>query len=217
MKSNNSKNVFWEALLITIFVFILGFSIGTYFEKARVNDLNEFYSTSEINLVDGLALMNLIPEVELEDDCEVLKKVNLNFADKIYREAKLLEQYEEAEKIGESLKILHRKYDLLRTFVWMNSFEVLDSCKGSNEEFHVVVYLYEYNTEDLAKKATQNVWSRILGELKSIKEDEIVLIPIAVDNDLDSLNLLLSQYDIKKYPVVIIDNKIVVDELKSVK
>lgn len=217
MKSNNSKNVFWEALLITIFVFIVGFSIGTYFEKARIDTLNDFYSVSEINLVDGLALMNLVSEFNLDESCDSLKKVNLNFADKIYHEARLLEQYEEAEKIGGSLKVLHRKYDLLRTFVWMNSFEVLESCKNSEEDFSVVVYLYEYNTDDLAKLATQKVWSRILGELKNLRQDEIVLIPVAVDNDLDSLNLLLSQFKIEKYPAVIINNKIVLTELKSVK
>lgn len=216
MKSNNSKHVFWQALLITIFVFILGFSIGNYFERARLDTLESFYTVSEINLVDGLALMNLIPQYQIEESCEILKQINLNFADKIYYEAKLLEKYEEAEKIGESLKVLHRKYDLLRTFVWINSFDALKACENSDISYNVIVYLYEYNTQDLAKLATQRVWSRILGDLKYSLGDEIVLIPIAIDNNLDSLDLLLSKFEIEKYPAVIINNDFVLVDLKSV-
>ena len=50
------------------------------------------------------------------------------------------------------------------------------------------IYLYEYETEDLIKKATNRVWSKILFDLKQEMKDKIILIPIAADSDLTSLN-----------------------------
>ena len=60
------------------------------------------------------------------------------------------------------------------------------------------------------------MWSRILFDLKQKKGDEIILIPIAADSNLASLDSMTEKFEIEKYPVVIIDNKEVVYELSSV-
>jgi hypothetical protein len=46
--------------------------------------------------------------------------------------------------------------------------------------------------------------------------NKIILIPIAVDTDLTSLNFLISRYDISEYPVVIIDEHIISQKPSSV-
>ena len=43
-----------------------------------------------------------------------------------------------------------------------------------------------------------------------------MLIPIAADNDLPSVELLANRYGIKDLPVVLIDEKIKIEELTSV-
>lgn len=207
----SKKHVFWEALLVAILVFGLGLLFGSAFESLRIDKLNDYYSQSEVSLMDIVAL-NSLNDLK-SSNCEILTNSNLEFADKIYEEAKLLEKYDSSERLSDSLWNIHKKYDLLRTFLWINNIKVLDKCKNN---FHSLVYLYEYKSTDLAKQATQSVWSKILFDLKQQEGRSIVLIPIAVDSNLTSLNSLIKPMNITKYPIVIIDNKYFISELNSV-
>lgn len=206
----NPKNVFWEALLLTIIVFIFGMLLGVVFESRKVDKINEYYLKSEIFLMDVLALNNMI---DLENNsCDELILHNINLADRIYEEAYLLEKYEDAKKISDTIRFTHQKYDIARTFLWINNMKVIEKCE---KNFHSVVYLYEYETKDLAKKATQKIWSKILFDLKQEKGNEIILIPIAVDSNLASLDSLIEEFNLSNFPVVIIDDEHVIEELSS--
>jgi len=207
----NPKNVFWEAFLLAVIVFAIGFLLGSAFEENRLEDINEFYSKSEVSLMDVLAL-NSLTEVE-DSSCGMLTASNIEFADKIYEEARLLERYDASERLSDNFKLAHQRYDLLRTFLWINSMKIEEKCEN---DFSSVVYLYEYETDDLTKKATQSVWSKILFDLKQKKGNEIVLIPIAGDTDLSSLNSLKERFNISELPVVIVNNEHVIRELGTV-
>jgi hypothetical protein len=216
------KHVFWEALLLTVVVFFLGLLIGVAFEAGRVDEVNKYYAVSEISLMDVLALNDLVNlqaetpnHTDIGAGCMGLIDSNLLFADRIYEEARQLERYDSAGRITEDIKLAHRKYDLMRTFLWINSIRTFNTCSGQTN-FNVVVYLYEYETRDLTKKATQSVWSKILFDLKQEVAGDIVLIPIAVDSNLSSLDYLLSDYNIEEYPVVIVNNRYVISDLTSV-
>ena len=203
----NKNSVFWQALVVTIIVFIIGIFLGISYEGRKLEEIDDYYILSEIFLMDSFALSKLV-DVENTSlaDCEFLIDKNIEFADKIYNEAYLLEKYEESGKLSESLKILHKKYDLMRTLLWINFRNIPDMCK---KDVSVVIYLYEHETKDLAKKATNEVWEKVLFELKQEVQNRIILIPIAADSNLTSLNLLLLKYDIQEYPVVIIDEHII--------
>ncbi|MGD9276872.1 MAG: hypothetical protein PVJ67_06905 [Candidatus Pacearchaeota archaeon] len=205
----SKKHVFWEALFVTVVIFVAGLLFGFALESSRLSEINNFYTQSEITLMDIFAFNNLL-EVE-KVDCETLTKENINFANRIYEEAKLLSQYEEVEKLTESTKFAHKRYDLMRTLLWINTIKTEKECGKS---INTIIYLYELETEDLAQKATQNVWSKILLDLKEKQGNNILLIPIAADNDISSLKTLLEKYPIERYPVVIINNK-VISELKT--
>lgn len=206
----SAKNVFWEALLVTATVFFFGIILGMAFENSRADKIDDYYTISEISMMDILALNDIMQMENIS--CENLVQANIDFADRIYEEAKLLEKYEAAGKISDDFKLAHKKYDLMRTFLWANSIKTFDKCKNG---FNSVVYLYEYETEDLGQKATQNVWSKILGDLKEEVGGQVILIPIAVDSDLVSLNLMTRDFNISEYPVVIINNKHVITELSN--
>jgi hypothetical protein len=202
------KHVFWEAFLVSIAIFLIGLFFGMMVETIKSNTMNDFYTNSEVSLVDGLAISQLSTA---EFDCNSLREYNIEFADKVYQEAKTLEQYEESGKLTDSLKVLHKKYDLLRTLSWMSNTNSIKQCNN----YDLVVYLYEYDTENLEKRATQNVWSKILLEVKQNKED-LVLLPIAVDQNITSLDLLVDDYGVTKFPTLIINNDKVINELDSV-
>ncbi len=203
----NTKSVFWQALILTAIIFVIGIFLGIAYEGRKIGEINDYYVLSEIFLMDSFALSKLTDVMNTGSvNCGVLIDKNIEFADKIYDEAYVLEKYEESGKLSEELKIIHRKYDLLRTLLWINLLDIPDKCK---ENVSVVVYLYEYETEDLTKRATNKVWEKILFDLKQEMGNKIILIPIAVNSDLASLDMLLSKYDIPKYPVVIIDEHVV--------
>jgi hypothetical protein len=205
------KHVFWEALLATILIFSLGLILGVAFENSRQDKINSYYEISQLSLMD---MMNLGEIVSIDQNsCDDLISSSLNFADRIYEEARLLEDYGKAERLTEESELTHKRYDLLRTLLWINSLKVQRKC-GDN--FSTVVYLYNYKTQDIEEKATQVVWSRLLQDLKEEKGKDIVLIPIAVDSELASLDTLLQGFDIPKYPAVIINEVYVITEIESV-
>ncbi len=207
----NRKRVFWEALLLTVVVFLFGLLIGIVYESSKSSDMNEYYSVSELSLMDIFALNSLV-NVDSED-CLILTESNLDFADRIYEEAKTLAKYEAAGKITKEIEIVHKRYDVLRTFLWINTIKTSEKCE---KDYSTVVYLYEYSSDDLTKKAEQNVWSKILSDFKEQEGGGILLIPIAADSNLTSLDSLISKFKITEYPVVIIDEKYVIKDLSSV-
>ena len=202
------KHVFWEALIMTIVIFLAGIFLGILIETSNSSKISNLYLRSEISLTDAMTTLRLTEDFSF--NCDVIKQNNINFADQIYKEAKLLEDYEESGKLTDSMKLLHRKYDLLRTLLWTSNQKSLERC----DNYNLIVYLYEYETEDIAKKATQNVWSKIIFDVK-IQNEDTLLLPIAVDQNLTSLNLLIDEYNVTQFPALIINNEKVLYDLEN--
>ena len=203
----SSKKTFLEVLIISLCIFLLGLLLGTLYENNNLEKVNQFYLSSEISLSDQLALLQLD-----NVSCDTLKQNNINLADNIYADALVLQNYEESGKLTDTLKLVHKKYDLLRTFLWINNYQIFDKCE---HDFDLVIYLYEYDTENLEEIAEQETWSKVLEELKSMQGNSMVLIPIAANMNISSLDMILTSYEIPSYPAVIINNKDVITELKS--
>ena len=56
----DKKRVFWEALILTALIFLLGFLAGLIFENKRVEVIEEYYIQSENSLMDIFALNNFV-------------------------------------------------------------------------------------------------------------------------------------------------------------
>jgi len=204
------KHVFWEALLVAILVFGLGIILGVYLEQIRTDQADLIYYQSEVSLFDSLAWINLMDSLEFSS--AELVQANLDFADKIYDEARSLEKFDDANKVTQSLKMVHRKYDLQRTVLWMNTIKLKQRASGIND----LVYFYIYDTEDIELKAKQIVFSRVLGDLKQKKGNDFVLIPIAVDSDIASLNYLLDFYNVEIFPSILVNEETLITEVPTV-
>jgi len=210
-KLKNKKHVFWQAFFLTLLFFFLGLVLGVYLEQLRTDNANVVFYQSEVSLYDSFALGNLLDNPLVS--CEDLIGASVSFADKIYGEARELEKFDSSNKITDSLKIIHRKYDLLRTLLWMNVIDIKENCENVN----TVVYLYAYDAEDIQIRSNQLVWSRILQDLKDKRGNDIILIPIAVDQELVSLDYLIQTYEVREFPAVILNEKDVFYDLKTVK
>jgi len=211
----SQKNVFWEALLVTLFIFGIGVLLGVILENWRTSEISDLYQRSEVELLD-IRLQNEIYS-KGEFNCEFAIQENLKFADQIYEEAKILEKYENARRLTKNLIIQHKKYDLLRAMLFMNSIEIRQNC---NFSYHNVVYFYlaEYDNPRLDLKAKQQTFSKLLSELKQKQGENVLLIPIAANKDVSSINILLNQYNISRedLPLILIDEEIKITELQNV-
>ncbi len=204
------KSVFWQALLATIIVFNLGIFLGYMMEASRVDKISEMALQSELRLLDlemQLDLASLGGNI-----CSVISENLAGFADKIFEESKVLDRYEAANKISSAIANEHRKYDALRAFLWVNAIRAKKQCYAN---FTTIVYLYQYNEPSIETKARQRVFSSVLGDVKQALGNKVILIPLAADNNIETIDILRRVYNVTSYPAVLIDEKKVVTELKT--
>jgi len=211
MKSQ--KNVFWQALIITIIIFGIGIYFGIYIEDIRTNKINQLYQNSEIDILDVRLQSEIYSSGEF--NCELAISENIKFADRVYEEAKKLNKFEKASRLTESIKLQHKKYDLLRFIILLNSIKIKEKCINS---YYEVVYLYDYHETSLEIKAKQEVFSELLKQLKNKKKNEILLIPISGDEEIGALKLFLERYKIteEELPIILINRRIKTNKVQNI-
>ncbi|PIN90519.1 hypothetical protein COU60_01720 [Candidatus Pacearchaeota archaeon CG10_big_fil_rev_8_21_14_0_10_34_76] len=204
-----NKHVFWQALVFTIIIFVIGLIFGFFIESYLAGQIEYSLAKSEINLLDEQVRIRAIGGFDI--DCDKSKRGLFEFADRIYSEAlKLEEQSSSSQFDKETFDLLHKRYDLLRTMLWVESNEIKELC-GDN--FHTLTYLYESETTNTGVRAKQLYFSRLLAEIKDEHPEDILLIPIAIDTGLSSLEMIIENYEITDFPVVVINGEIKVSEV----
>jgi len=192
---------FLYALIITLVVFNLGIFFGYKLETSRINQISDWAFQAELETLDQQAQAGAF-DVVGDLNCTKLIDGNIAFADRIYQEALKIDDYEKANRFNNDITLQHKRYDLLRTLFWMNSIKIKNKC---NADYHTVVYIYQYNAPSLDTKSKQSVFSNKLGELKNKYGDKIMLIPIAGDNDILSIELLKDKYSVTELPVILVE------------
>ena len=210
MEMKSQKYNFLYALIITILIFNFGIFMGYKLETSRLDKINDFSLLAEIELLDQKVQSDALSMMDL--DCDLLVQENIIFADKIFEDAKKIQNYENANRMNNEITILHKKYDLLRALFWMNSLKVQKKC---NSDYHNVVYFYDYDAPTLDQKSRQRFFSNLLGELKSEEKGKVMLIPMAGDLDAGSINLLMDKYGVESLPAILIDEKVVLTDVES--
>ncbi len=198
----SSKHAFWQALIVAVAVFGVGIVAGFFLESYRADAVKLTLLDSEIRVLDEQLRQRALEQQNAS--CALAEQSLLDFADRIYLEARELESYDSASKFSKSFDILHRRYDLLRTLLWQDSIQLRERCALS---FHTLVYLYEYDPEDIEMRARQSYYSRMLIEIKERYGGDILLIPIATNMDLSSVDALLTTYNISESPAIFIDDR----------
>ncbi len=204
----NSKHALWMALVFTIIIFIIGVALGFFLEQSRANQFSSDVTKSEVNLLDEQIMNKAITDGSIS--CGVAINSTFSFADRIYAEAATLENYDSASEFTSDLREIHMRYDLLRMLLWNEATGLKQNCNAS---FHTVVYLFDYQTTDTSLLAEQDTMSKLLLDMKQKYPNQILLIPIAANLNLESVNLVLQSYKIQKEPVIIIDNNQTIDHL----
>jgi len=206
------KDVFWKAGIITAIVFILGVSLGSFLESSRIKDIREEYKVVEVQWADA-KLQSSYFQVLKPEFCDSAIKENLNFADRIYNEGLKIERYENANKLNDENQLLYEKqrYALLKTEFWLNSIYLKEKCKAS---YTNVLYFY-LDKPSLIEKPKQDTISLILKDLKDKYGEKMMLIPIPLDLNLVTINVIKSTYNLTVSPTILINEKIKLEDLHS--
>ncbi|MBD3252701.1 hypothetical protein GF386_03150 [Candidatus Pacearchaeota archaeon] len=209
----SQKHVFWQALLVTVLIFSLGLIMGFILENWRTSKISFLSEKSEIDLLDAKLLNDIYSREDF--NCQIATEENLNFADRIYQEAKILDRYESASRLTESIQLQHKKYDILRAMLLLNSIKVQEKCGNPYNE---VVYFYSYEEEDITRRAKQNVFSKLLKEVKDRKGSDVLLIPIAGNIGSPSISLLMDRYNVSEedLPIILINRDIRVSDVENI-
>jgi len=209
----SQKHAFWQALLVTILIFGIGILLGFILENWRTSKIDLLAQESEIDLLDIKLQSEIYSESDF--DCGSAVEENINFAERVFEEAKLLEKYDSASRLTEDVKIQHKKYDVLRAMLLLNSQRIKERC---NAEYYEIVYFYQFNEPSLDTKSKQNVFSKMLMDFKERKGSEVLLIPMSGDNGVVSINLIMESYGIsvKDLPVIVVNGELKIKEIMSV-
>ena len=206
----SNKHPFWQALISAILIFGIGLLVGLYIENYRNQGVENNYIESEINILDSQILGTLGSKVEVP--CDIRKESLINFADKIYLEANQMEDLDASSQLTTSLEVIHKKYDLLRIILLMETIDFKSSC---NQSLNNLVYIYQYKDPSIKVKSDQVVFARKLNDIKQKYGSEIILIPFAGDLNLTSIDLFKGAYSINSYPVVIVNEKYIIQDVEE--
>ncbi|MEN9625719.1 MAG: hypothetical protein RL557_47 [archaeon] len=212
--------VFVESFVLTVFIFMIAFSLGIFVESYRTDRIIQDYKNYEIQALD-LKLQNYYYQIMDAQACDIAIQQYFQFADQLYDKGLELEKYEEANQISDDLLREKKRYVLLKTELWLNSILLKKKC---NNPFDTIVYLYSADPSNNVGVAQQKV---ISNELKSLKEkygNKIILLPIAGDlrigeqeSDpfLGIVELQKKMYKIDSLPSIIINEKAVLEGYHS--
>ncbi len=206
------RYVFLQALFLTIVLFSIGFLIGVAFETNRFENINSYYVQSETRIIDSFTLNSLSKLDSAE--CKSLSNALFTLTDQIYSEAAILEEFEAIDTLSGNSQLAHERYTILRAFLWSNLLTLRQKC---DLPFDSVVYLYEHNTASLETKASQQVWSKILAELKAERGSTLLLLPLSGNDQFASIEVLKNKFNVTQLPAIVINDRKVVYELSSSK
>lgn len=196
------SDVFWKAFVLTLVIFLLGIFVGFWLDNARVEQIRREYKEMEISSIDA-RLQTLYYQTfkNSSNFCEPAIEENLRFADKIYAEGLRIEQYEKINKLTPSLISDKRRYILLKLQFWLNCIELKRNCNASYKN---LVYFYSHYNATIH----EHIQSVVLMDLKNECGSRLMLIPLPIDLNITTINIVKKQYDIKTTPTILIDEKI---------
>jgi len=204
----SNKHVFWLAFIAALVLFWTGIFLGVIFETSRAEKIEKLYFQAETDIFD-IQLEGELLSI-FEQSCDIALQENIDYADRIFLEARKLGKYDAATRITTDIVRLHKRYDLLRTMLWKNMIQLQKECPSST---NIIVYLYQYDNPSTNKQAIQTTFSKVLSDLKEKHGDDVVLIPIASDTEVKSLNIFKQRYGLDSTPVILINQNQKVTEL----
>ncbi len=199
--------------ILTLIIFSAGILFGVEMQKNRINEIKNDYKEMQISWNDIQLQSDIIQEnlkTNNEKFCENMINENLRFGDDIYERGKKIATYEKRNDFETNLYVEKREYNLLRLQFWINSISIKEMC--NNSDYINVVYLYKDNVTT-TKKVEQDKISELLFNIKQEYGKNIMLIPLATDLNLTSVNAMMNKYNITEFPTILFNENITISKV----
>jgi len=208
---NKMKNIYLQALVLTILIFLSGVMFGIWLDNYRLSSIRQTLLAESIFWDDTLFLTRY-SKFYTKDLCNKSLELNLLYNQKIYEKGREIEEIIKRNIFTPEIKEELKRYTLMQAEFWLNSIELRKSC---NLTFHTVVHLQEIFPKSIEAISDNKAQANIMLSLKEKCGNKIMLIPLNADLNLTSIDAILYEYNIKKLPAVIIDEKYVFEGLTS--
>lgn len=194
---------------ITLVIFLSGIWFGMEMQNQRELEIKDEYNLLQISWNDIKLQSELIQKSEqgTVEFCNIAIEENLKFGEQVYEKGKKIEDYEQRNEFNENLLIEKKEHNLLKLQFWINSINIKSICE--EEEYINLIYLYKNNAHGL-DEIKQNQLSEILFQIKQDNGAKIMLIPIAINLELGSVETALAKYNIEETPSILINENVVI-------
>ncbi len=195
-----SKKIYIKALVITIFIFVLGLVLGIFLSGERVRTIGEFSRVQKLDY-DSIQLQFLYLGTLGEQNCLAVMKTleeNINTLNNIRVK---LEDYI-SQSIVDNLEftLLKREYVLAEIRYWLLAQKSKELC-----DIDAVSIFYFYSNDDCQNCKVQGT---ILTYLKDVFEEKLLIFSLDADFDKEPIiGILKSAYNITKTPTLVVENR----------
>ena len=200
-----SYDSFWKAFFFSTIIFLIGLNLGVFIENSTLDEIERAVIASEVELYDSNIRSSIIQNYN--QSCDKSIKNTFLIADKIYEEVRALESLDKSSSIVAGFNEMHKRYDLLRTQLWLDASRLKDNC---DNDFNLIIYLYEYDSNDPEIVSLQMLYASITQEIKNNYREDVLLIPIAHNMDLNSLTMLVDSYGTELKTSIIVNNQFII-------
>jgi len=196
-----SKDKYALAAILTILIFSLGLTLGFLFEDHRYNLVEEVNMEQEVKYSSLQLQFLFLDAFSNENNCPILSATLKEAVKDLSDSLNEVIAYEEENQGSSTRKVsIMRRYLLDNLRYWLLATESKRKC-----DLNIVPILYFY-TPDCPSCPNQGT---ILSYFKKLFGEQVLVFPINLDlkGEEPMVDIITSQYEITKYPTLIIDNK----------
>ena len=197
MERKTSTRKYLLAFSITLVIFLLGIILGSFIDDARLNDAESMALEEKVNL-RSLQLQQKFIDSGVAD-CKTLNHLLEQNINELGRKMAIVQGYDKDSLFNEKMfKLQLQDYFLTELQFLYTSQEIDKKCEKDNLK---ILFFYDENALD-----TQG---DILAYLKKLFGSKILVFSFNSNFKQEPMiPILLSNYKIKQFPTVVIDDKV---------
>lgn len=187
--------------IITLLVFSLGITLGLILEGQRYSAVEEVNKEQEVQYLSLQLQYLYLNTFSNYNNCPILSTTLKATVEDLSKSLSNVIAYEEENKASTDRKItIQRRYILDNLRYWLLATESKQKC-----HLNIVPIIYFY-TQDCSSCPVQGT---VLSYFKNLFGEQVLVFPINLDlkNEEPMVEIVIGQFNITKYPTLIIDNK----------
>jgi len=196
-----STDKYIVAGIITVLIFGLGLVLGILLDDYRYKVVEDVNMEQEIKYLSLQSQYLYLNSFDSYNNCPVLSGALKNTVEDLSNSLSQVVASEEGKKISDARKnLIMRRYLLDNLRYWLLAKESKDKC---NLDIVPILYFYSSDCSSCPNQGT------ILTYFKKLFGEQVLVFPINLDfrNQETMVDIVLEQFNITKYPTIVIDNK----------